>query len=181
MHPHCATNAHSPCPGFSRTTCANKPRDLRYSSSSREELLRFLTDPQRSASHSQEERSSYLLLFVTDADRELKIPIHAAAAHRTLCEGRPAPLRKCKVMIRAFDRTYWFLVTTRHSNDCARNRSIYETTGFSWNGPLMVTRMERRSKRTPVGIESSEHHQAAIAAVERFVVQLRLGVETVLT
>ena len=74
-------------------------------------------------------------------------------------------------MIRVFDRTHWFLVTTRHSDDGTRNRSIYETTGFSWNGPLMVVRLEKRGNRAPAGIISSKHHQAAIAAVERFVIQ----------
>ena len=79
-------------------------------------------------------------------------------------------------MVRAFDRAHWFLVTTRYSDDGTRNRSIYETTGFSWNGPLMVARLEKRGKRTPAGILSSEHHQAAIAAVERFVIQPGRGV-----
>ena len=76
-------------------------------------------------------------------------------------------------MVRAFDHAHWFLVTTRHSDDGTRNRSIHETMGFSWNGPLTVARLERRGKRTLAGILSSEHHQAAMEAVERFVVQPR--------
>ena len=139
----------------------------------------FLTNLQQSVSRSREAGSPYFLLFVPDADRELKVPLREAAAYRTLYEGRPARLRKCKVMIRMFDRTHWFLVATRHSDDGARNRAIYEAASFSWNGPLSVMRLESRGKRTLAGILSSEHHQAAIAAVERFVIQL--GVRTVLT
>ena len=75
-------------------------------------------------------------------------------------------------MIRVFDRAYWFLVTTRYSYDGTQNRSIYETMGFSWNGPLTVMRLERRGDRVPAGILSSEHHQAASAAVEQSVIHL---------
>ena len=117
----------------------------------------------------------YFLLFATDADREIKIPICDAGSYRTLHEGWPAQLRKCKVMIRAFDRTHWFLVTTRHSGCGAKNHSIYETMGFAWNGPLMVARLERRGESIATGILSSEHHQAAIAAVERSVILLTRG------
>ena len=124
----------------------------------------LLTNFQPSASHSQAARSPYFLLFASDADRELKIPIHNAAAYRNLDEGRPARLRECKVMIRVFDRAHWFLVRTRYSGEGAVNHSIGETMGFSWNGPLTVMRLEGR---TPAGIISSEHHQAAIAAVEQ--------------
>ena len=107
------------------------------------------------------------MLFASDADGELKIPIRNAAAYRNLDEGRPARLRECKVMIRVFDRTHWFLVRTRYSVEGAVNNSIGETMGFSWNGPLTVMRLEGRGRRTPAGILSSEHHQAAIAAVEQ--------------
>ena len=164
-------NSPHPCPGFGHMISANRRKGLRCLFSTRERSLYFLTNSSQSVSHAREGRSPYLLLFATDADGELKIPIRNAAVYQTLCEGRPARLRKCKVMIRVFDRSHWFLVTTRHSDDGTRNRSIYETTGFSWNGPLMVARLEKRGKSTPTGILSSEHHQAAIAAVERFVVQ----------
>lgn len=112
------------------------------------------------------------MLFATDADGELKIPIREAATYRTLYEGHPARLRKCKVMVKVFGRTHWFLVTTRYSDGGARNRSIYETMGFAWNGPVTAMRLEKRGKCTPAGILSSEHHQAAVAAIERFVIQL---------
>jgi len=75
-------------------------------------------------------------------------------------------------MVRVFDRTYWFLVITRYTHDGVKNRSIHETMGFAWNGPLTVMRLEKRGDKTPIGISSSEHHQAASAAVERFVIQL---------
>ena len=76
-------------------------------------------------------------------------------------------------MIRVFNRSHWFLVTTRYSDDGPKNRSIYETMGFAWNGPLTVMRLEKRGKCPPAGILSAEHHQAANAAVERFVIQLK--------
>lgn len=72
-------------------------------------------------------------------------------------------------MVRMFDRIHWFLVTTRHSDIGAENRSVRETMGFYWNGPLTVMRLERRGSNTPAGIISSEYHQAATAAVERYV------------
>ena len=75
-------------------------------------------------------------------------------------------------MIRVFDHVHWFLVTTRHSDDGAENRSVRETMGFSWNGPIMVMRLERRGANAPVGILSSEHHQAAMSAVERWVTDM---------
>jgi len=131
----------------------------------------FLTDPgywQQTGPPPRERTSPYFLLFATDADRELKIPIDEAATYRTLREGRPARLRKCKVMITMFDHVYWFMVTTRHSDDGARNNSIDETMGFPWNGPLTVMRLERRGGNTPIGILTTEHRQAAIAAVERY-------------
>ena len=109
------------------------------------------------------------MLFATDADEELKIPILQAPYYRTLREGRPARLRKCKVMVRVFDRVHWFLVTSRHSDDGAGNRSIGETMRFSWKGPVTVMRLERRGSNVPVGILSSEHHQAAASAIERHV------------
>jgi len=140
-----------------------------------QELLHFLTILRQSGSRPREEVNPYLLLFTTDADRALKIPLHNAATYRTLDEGRPARLRKCKVMIRVFNRSHWFLVTTRYSDDGPKNRSIYETMGFAWNGPLTVMRLEKRGKCPPAGILSAEHHQAATAAVERFVIQLRTG------
>ena len=80
-------------------------------------------------------------------------------------------------MVKVFSRTHWFLVTTRHSDDGARNRSIYETMGFAWNGPVTVMRLEKRGECIPAGILSSEHHQAAVAAIERFVFQLGIGAE----
>ena len=144
-----------------------------------QELLRFLTNLQQSGSRSREEVDPYFMLFTTDADRALRIPLREAATYRTLYEGRPARLRNCKVMIRVFDRTHWFLVTTRYSDDGPRNHSIYETIGFSWNGPLTVKRLEKRGKCSPSGILSAEHHYAAVAAVERFVIQL--DVDAVLT
>lgn len=73
-------------------------------------------------------------------------------------------------MMRAFDRTYWFVVTTRHSHDGMQNRSIFETMGFPWNGPLTVMRLEKRGDKAPAGITSPEHHQAASAAVEQFAI-----------
>lgn len=138
-------------------------------------LLHFLTNLKQLGTRSRVEVNPYFLLFATDADRALKIPLREAAVYRTLCEGLPARLRKCKVMIRVFDRTHWFLVTTRYGDDGPKNRSIYETMGFAWNGPLMVTRLERRGKCPPAGILSAEHQQAATAAVERFVIPLRAG------
>lgn len=72
-------------------------------------------------------------------------------------------------MITMFDHVHWFLVTTRHSDDGIENHSIHETLGFSWNGPLTVMRLERRGGKTPVGILTAEHYQAAIAALERYV------------
>lgn len=71
-----------------------------------------------------------------------------------------------------FGRVHWFLVTTRHSDDGAMNHSIHETTGFSWNGPLTVMRLERRGGNIPIGILTAEHHQAAIAAVEQYTTRL---------
>lgn len=44
--------------------------------------------------------------------------------------------------------------------------------GFLWKGPLTVMRLERRGGNTPIGILTAEHHQAAIAAVERYATRL---------
>lgn len=144
-----------------------------------QELLHFLINIQQSGSRSREEANPYFMLFATDADRALRIPFHEATTYRTLYEGRPARLRNCKVMIRAFDRIHWFVVTTRYSDDGPRNYSIYETTRYIWNGPLTVMRLENHGKCRPAGILSAEHHQAATAAVERFVIQIE--VDAVLT
>lgn len=135
------------------------------------QFLTNLVSRQQIGPPPRERASPYFLLFATDADRELKIPIDEAATYRALREGRPAQLRKCKVMISVFDRVHWFLVATRYNDDGARNHSIRETMGFRWNGPLTVMRLEKRGGDT-IGILTAEHHQAAIAAVERYATRL---------
>ena len=162
----------SPCQDLTRTVCVH--RKLRCLNSCHQATTTFLIHFYQAGPGSGGTRNPHFLLFATDADRELKVPIRDAAAYRTLPEGWPARLRKCKVMIRVFNHAHWFLVTTRHSHDGAQNRSIRESLGFSWNGPLTVMRLEKRGDKIPAGILSSEHYQAASAAVEWFVIQLTM-------
>jgi len=112
--------------------------------------------------------SPYFLFFDVDADRELKIPISAAAPYMLLHEGKPAQLRKCKVMVKVDERPQWFLVITRYDADGRRNTAIHETTGFRWLGPLAIMKLERKGSRRPAGIGSPRDFHAAVSALERY-------------
>ena len=108
----------------------------------------------------------YFLLFAVDSDCETRIPLSLWGLYRNLGEGRPAPLRKCKVTIQAFDREHWYLISTRYTQDGARNCTVFDAMGHDWNGPISVVKLERGRETTPIGIVSSEDYHAAIAAVE---------------
>lgn len=110
--------------------------------------------------------SPYFLLFPVDADRETRLPLASWSSYQDLHEGRPDRLRRCKVMIRAFGSEHWFLITTRYSQSGTRNCAVSEAMGRDWNGPLSVLRLDGRRETSPVGIATSEHHHAALAAVE---------------
>ena len=109
----------------------------------------------------------YFLLFAVDADRELKIPMSAASLYMSLHEGRPARLRKCRVMVKIGGQAKWFLVITRYDVDGEKNRAVQETTGFRWLGPLAIMKLEKRGSRRPAGIVSSRDFHAAISGLER--------------
>jgi hypothetical protein len=115
---------------------------------------------------SQRTSPPYFLLFAVDADREIGVPFTSWNLYQGLHEGRPSRLRKCKVMIRAFDSEHWFLITTRYSHDGTRNCAVSEAMGHNWNGPLSVSKLGGRRRTTPVGIVTSEYHYTALAAVE---------------
>ena len=85
-----------------------------------------------------------------------------------LHEGRPARLRKCKVMVRVAGRARWFLVITRYDEHGERNLAVQETTGFRWLGPLAIMKLDRRGSRQPAGMVSSRDFHAAISALERY-------------
>jgi len=110
----------------------------------------------------------YFLFFDVDADRELKIPISAVAPYMLLHEGRPARLRKCRVMVKVDERPQWFLVVTRYDADGRRNAAILEATGFRWVGPLAIMKIEKKGSRQPVGITSPRDFHAAVSALERY-------------
>jgi len=111
----------------------------------------------------------YFLLLAVDSDREIRIPMSSWGLYQNLREGRPARLRKCKVMIRTFGRERWYLVLTRYSQRGARNCAVSEAIGRDWNGPISVAKLERRRDTIPTGIVSSEDYHAAVAAVELYV------------
>jgi len=111
----------------------------------------------------------FFLFFDVDADRELKVPIPAVAPYMLLHEGRPARLRKCRVMVRVSGQARWFLVITRYDETGVRNHAVQETTGFHWLGPLAIVKLEKRGSRRPTGITSSRDFHAAISALERYV------------
>lgn len=117
----------------------------------------------------------YFLFFDVDADRELKIPVSAALPYMSLHEGRPARLRKCRVMVKAAGRPKWFLVITRYDADGEKNHAIEETTGFRWLGPLVIMKLERRGSRRQVGMTSSRDFHAAFSALERYALVCPFG------
>ena len=110
----------------------------------------------------------YFLFFDVDADRELKISMSAASAYMSLPEGRPARLRKCKVMVEVFGKARWFLVVARYDENGERNKAIQETTGFCWWGPLAIMKLGRKRSRLPTGMTSSRDFHAATSALERY-------------
>ena len=108
------------------------------------------------------------LFFDVDADRELKVPVSAAARYMVLHEGRPARLRECRVMVKVAGQAKWFLVVTRYDTEARRNYAIQETTGFRWLGPLAIMKLESRGSRRLLGVVSSEDLYAAISALELY-------------
>lgn len=110
----------------------------------------------------------YFLFFDVNADRELKVPISSAAPYMSLREGRPARLRKCRVMVKVAGQAKWFIVITRYDANGRENQAIGETTGFRWLGPLAIMKLEKRRNRRPVGINSSRDYHATISALEQY-------------
>jgi hypothetical protein len=113
----------------------------------------------------------FFLFFDVDADRELRIPMSAAFTYMSLPEGRPARLRKCKVMVEVFGKARWFLVVTRYDENGESNRAVQETTGFCWRGPLAIMELGKKWSRLPTGMISSRDFHAATSALERCVLR----------
>jgi len=110
----------------------------------------------------------YFLFFDLDADRGLKIPVSAATRYMSLDEGRPAQLRKCKVMVEVAGQAKWFLIITRYDANGRKNHAVQETTGFHWLGPLVIMKLEKKGSRRPLGMISSRDLHIAISALERY-------------
>ena len=86
-------------------------------------------------------------------------------------------IRGCKVGVTRNSRRYFYMVYTKHWKTQV-NSSIMEESGNreSWNGPLVVMRLDAVSATRLVSITSKSHREVAIQAVAKCVFLLVLRV-----
>ena len=111
--------------------------------------------------------------------QKLGIPVvsslHNAAEHAELeslepfASGRER-IRGCKVGIRRNQRRHFYMIYTKYRRTDT-NYAIIEESGNqeSWNGPLVVMRLDTASATRLVSITSKTHKDMAIQAVARYV------------